>query len=126
MHSGRRNATIVRVDFGGRIVPILVTHVDREKDHANQVHMVMRLFDALRPPCVLLADLNADGKNPAVHDLLSLADIHDCITESNAKIEARGRLDWILARGFKAIGGGEIQKGASDHPLYWVDLEMSP
>jgi endonuclease/exonuclease/phosphatase family metal-dependent hydrolase len=126
VHSGRRNAVILRVDFGGNIVPVLITHIDREKDQTNQLKMVTRLFESLQSPSLLLADLNAEAKNPEVKTLLSVPGVHDCISESSPVAESHERIDWILSRGFKTVGGGHIQNGASDHPLYWVDLELIP
>ncbi|HZK82342.1 MAG TPA: endonuclease/exonuclease/phosphatase family protein [Humisphaera sp.] len=125
-HSGRRNAVVFRVDFGGRTVPILMTHIDREKDQTNQLQMVIRLFESLQSPSLLLADLNAEAKNPQVKTLLALPGVHDCITESSPASESHGRIDWIVSRGFKTVGGGHIQNEASDHPLYWADLEFNP
>ncbi|HWE01780.1 MAG TPA: endonuclease/exonuclease/phosphatase family protein [Tepidisphaeraceae bacterium] len=122
VHSGRRNAFILRVDFAGRIVPVIVAHIDREKDQTNQLLMVARLFDSLQSPSLLLADLNAEAKNPQVQSLLSLDGVHNCIHESNSSADSAERIDWIISRGFNTVAGGHIQNGASDHPLYWADL----
>jgi endonuclease/exonuclease/phosphatase family metal-dependent hydrolase len=119
-HGGLRNATILRVEFGNRRVQILLTHIDRSKDQANQIRMVARLFDSLAEPAMLLGDLNATSDNPDVRNLLSLPGVHDCITEG--KGQPRNRIDWILARGMKTVAGGQIANGASDHPMYWVDV----
>jgi endonuclease/exonuclease/phosphatase family metal-dependent hydrolase len=123
-HGGLRNATIARVELGNREVQILLTHIDRSRDQANQIQMVSRLFDALAEPSMLVGDLNADSENPEVKNLLHRAGIHDCITEGTGR--AGGRIDWILARGVKTVAGGQIQNGASDHPLYWVDVSPNP
>lgn len=125
-HSGRRNLLLARVDFGGRIVSVLITHIDRELDQSNQIRMITRLFDSLQSPSLLLADLNAEAKNPDVRSLLALPGIHDCITETNPEKPMHNRIDWILARGFRALEGGQIANGASDHPLYWVNLSVAP
>jgi endonuclease/exonuclease/phosphatase family metal-dependent hydrolase len=121
-HGGLRNATILRAEFGGREVQILLTHIDRAKDQAGQIRMVARLFDSLAEPSMLLGDLNADSDNPEVRSLVGRPGVHDCITEGGGA--ARGRIDWILARGLKTVVGGQIQNGASDHPLYWVDVSI--
>lgn len=126
VHSGRRNAVIARVDFGGTFAPVLFCHIDREKDQTNQLKMVRRLFESLQSPCILLADLNAEAKNPQVQAMLALPGVHDCIRESNADDGAHDRIDWILSRGFKTVGGGHLQNGASDHPIYWADLTLIP
>jgi endonuclease/exonuclease/phosphatase family metal-dependent hydrolase len=127
--SGWRNMVIARIDFGGTIVPVLITHIDREEDHDNQVRMVARLFDSLQSPSLLLADLNASQHNPEVRALLALPGVHDCLADAGLKTDAQGRIDWIIARGLQTVGGGQIQgekigQRASDHPLYWADVKI--
>jgi endonuclease/exonuclease/phosphatase family metal-dependent hydrolase len=123
-HGGLRNATITRVELGSREVQILLTHIDRSKDQPGQLRMVSRIFDSLAEPSMLVGDLNADSTNPEVKNILHLAGLHDCITEATGRGD--GRIDWILARGIKTISGGQIKNGASDHPLYWVDVVPTP
>lgn len=123
-HGGLRNATVARVEFGARVVQVLLTHIDRSRDQSNQIRMITRLYDSLAEPSVLLGDLNADSTNADVRALLSRPGLHDCIAEATGN--ARDRIDWILARGLQTRGGGIIRNGASDHPLYWVDLAPSP
>jgi endonuclease/exonuclease/phosphatase family metal-dependent hydrolase len=128
--SGWRNMAIIRVEFGGTIVPVIVTHIDRETDHDNQVRMVARLFDSLQSPSLLLADLNASQHNPEVKALLALPGVHDCLADAGLKTDAAGRIDWIIARGLQTVRGGQIQGAAigdraSDHPLYWADVRIA-
>lgn len=123
-HGGLRNATITRVELGSREVQILLTHIDRSKDQAGQLRMVSRIFDCLAEPSMLVGDLNADSTNPEVKSILHLPGIHDCITEATGRGD--GRIDWILAKGIKTLSGGQIKNGASDHPLYWVDVVPAP
>jgi endonuclease/exonuclease/phosphatase family metal-dependent hydrolase len=128
--SGWRNMVILRVDFGGTLVPVIVTHIDRESDHDNQVRMVARLFDSLQSPALLLADLNASQHNPEVSALLALPGVHDCLADGGLNIDAEGRIDWIIARGFHTLRSGQIQgtaigERASDHPLYWADVRIA-
>lgn len=126
VHSGRRNCVIARVNFGGRIIPVLFAHIDRDKDQTNQLKFVGRLFESLQSPSLLLADLNAESKNPQVQAILAQPGVHDCIADSNADAQAHDRIDWIISRGFRTIKGGHTQNGASDHPIYWADVELSP
>ena len=123
-HGGLRNATVVRVRFANRTVQILLTHIDRSRDQSNQIRMITRLYDALSEPSLLLGDLNADSTNADVQQLLAGPGVHDCIAEATG--HARDRIDWILARGLRTRAGGEIRNGASDHPMYWVDVELNP
>lgn len=121
-HSGRRNMIIAVVKLGDLDVRVLAAHVDRDKDQTNQLQMVRRIYEALQSPSILLADLNAESKNPQVQAMLALPGVHDCIAETDADASAHDRIDWILERGLKPLKGGHVQNGASDHPLYWVDL----
>lgn len=123
-HGGLRNATILRVRFDDREVRILLTHIDRSKDQAGQIRMGARLFDSLAEPALLLGDLNATSDNPEVRNLLARPGVHDCITEGHG--QPRNRIDWILAKGLKTVAGGQIANGASDHPMYWVDVSANP
>jgi endonuclease/exonuclease/phosphatase family metal-dependent hydrolase len=123
-HGGYRNATIAQVNFGGRRVAVLFCHIDRKKDEATQLQFIRRLFQSLKPPCLLLADLNSEAGNPGVQALLALPGVHDCIAESHADDRAHDRIDWILSVGFKTVGGGRLQNGASDHPIYWADVKI--
>jgi endonuclease/exonuclease/phosphatase family metal-dependent hydrolase len=123
VHGGRRTAVIARVDFGGHLATVLFCHIDRKKDQANQLELIRRLFQSLKPPCLLLADLNAEENNPGVQALLALPGVHDCITEAHADEGTHDRIDWILSVGFRTVGGGRLQNGASDHPIYWADVK---
>lgn len=123
-HGGLRNAAILRVNFGGRDVQVLLTHIDRSKDQPGQLRMIARLFDSLAEPAMLLGDLNANSDNPEVRNLLAGPGVHDCITEAHG--QPQNRIDWILARGLKTVAGGQIANGASDHPMYWVDVSPGP
>lgn len=123
-HGGLRNATVARVAFGSHVVQVLLTHIDRSRDQSNQLRMITRLYDSLAEPSVLLGDLNADSNNPDVRALLARPGVHDCIAEATGN--ARDRIDWILARGLRTRDGGIIKNGASDHPMYWVDLDPTP
>ena len=107
--SGWRNVNIIRVDFGGTIVPVIVAHIDRESDHDNQVRMVTRLFDSLQSPSLLLADLNASQRNPEVKALLALPGVHDCLADAGFKIDVAGRIDWIIAPDRKRFAPGRFK-----------------
>jgi endonuclease/exonuclease/phosphatase family metal-dependent hydrolase len=121
-HGGFRSAAVLQTEFGSQAVQVLVTHVDRDTDQANQIRFISRLYDSLQPPALLLGDLNANSDNPQVEALLKLPGVHDCISEATQ--QKRGRIDWILARGLKTSAGGQIANGASDHPCYWVELTI--
>ena len=121
-HGGYRNVTVASVQFGSRRVEVVVTHIDRASDQSNQIQFITRLFSSLEQPSILLGDLNANSDNPQIQNLLSIQGIHECLGEATG--QTRGRIDWILCRGLQTVSGGEIKNGASDHPMYWVDLQF--
>jgi endonuclease/exonuclease/phosphatase family metal-dependent hydrolase len=123
-HGGFRNVTVLRVELGSQTVQVLITHIDRDADQPNQIRLITRLFDSLQQPSLLLGDLNASSDNPEIAALLALPGVHDCLGEATGHY--RGRIDWILSRGLKTTGGNEIKNGASDHPMYWVDVTATP
>jgi endonuclease/exonuclease/phosphatase family metal-dependent hydrolase len=119
-HGGYRNVTIATAKFGPQTVELLITHIDRDIDQSNQLRFITTLFGSLQQPAVLLGDLNATSDNRDIQALLALPGVHDCLGEATG--QTRGRIDWILSRGLKTVRGDQIKNGASDHPMYWVDL----
>ena len=101
-----------RVDLGGQNVNVLVTHVNPLAIQADQIRMVSDLFCSLQEPALLLADFNADFKQPQVKALLETPGVHDCLAELPNVGRKSGRVDWVLARGMKTIRGDRIDNGA--------------
>jgi len=119
-HGGYRNVTIATAQLGSQSVRLLITHIDRDIDQSNQLRFITTLFSSLEQPALLLGDLNATSDNREIQALLSVPGVHDCFAEATG--QTRGRIDWILSRGLKTVWGDQIKNGASDHPMYWVDL----
>ena len=122
-HSNR-NMLLVRADWQQRPLSILLTHIERE-DRESQLRTVIGKFLSLPEPCILMGDLNSPGDDPQIRDLLSNPNVVDSIHAALGKDDPE-RIDWIFARGMKAITGGMRPKGVSDHPFFWVDLELPP
>jgi endonuclease/exonuclease/phosphatase family metal-dependent hydrolase len=119
-----RNAVLVDVEFRGRTVHLLVTHVDRVQDNQRQLGAVLDLFLALDEPAILMGDLNATRSDPLLERVLAMPDVHDVVAESLPQPPPDDRIDWILARGLRGVAGEFRRSDASDHPLVWAEVEL--
>jgi len=120
-----RNCLLAGLEFHGRTVRLLVTHLARHSDEERrlQLRSVIDLFLSLEEPAVLLGDLNSGPDEPLLGELLATPGVVDAAGPFLPP-EARQRVDWIFARGFRAVAGGARDSGASDHPLLWAELEL--
>jgi endonuclease/exonuclease/phosphatase family metal-dependent hydrolase len=121
---GYRNFTLLRIDVGGRNVNAVISHINPLAIQPAQIQTISSVFRSLAEPALLLADLNADFKQPDVMALIESPGVHDCIAETVGR--KSGRVDWIFSRGLKTLDGQKVENGASDHALFWVDLELPP
>ncbi|MDZ7842020.1 MAG: hypothetical protein U5R46_14560 [Gammaproteobacteria bacterium] len=117
-----RNLTVARVELP-RPLWVLFTHLNREDGREPQLDLVMREF-LKYSPAVLLGDLNMSRNEPAMLEYLARDDITDALGET-LDDDDPARIDWILCRGVRPVRGGVIDSGASDHPLYWCDIDMA-
>ena len=44
--------------FAGRPINVLITHLDRQQDHATEIRQVAHLFLSLQEPVILMGDFN--------------------------------------------------------------------
>jgi endonuclease/exonuclease/phosphatase family metal-dependent hydrolase len=118
---------LVNLDLGGRAVHILATHVVRsdERERRAQVRAVVELFLALDEPSLLVGDLNSAADDPCMDDLLAAPGVIDAVGQVLGP-QGPPRIDWIVARGFRAKDAGMRDNGASDHPMLWAELEFVP
>ncbi len=100
----------------------MISHINPLAIQPAQIQTLSAVFRSLQAPALLLADLNADFKQPDVKSLIESSGVHDCLAETVGR--KTGRVDWIFARGLKTVAGGKVDNGASDHALFWVDLEL--
>src|SRR5438128_1409680 len=49
---GKRNVIVLRVPLGGKVVNVLITHIDRGTDHKNQLTTVLYDFARIEKPAV--------------------------------------------------------------------------
>ena len=117
-----RNLLYAEVDLGGRRVAVLITHVGRGVDHASTVRAAAELFLALKPPAILMGDLNAHPADPEMKRLLAEPGVSDAAAGRPGAGDPN-RVTWLLVRGLKVKDAGIIDKGLSDHPLVWAEVE---
>ena len=116
-----RNVLLARLAYQGRIINILITHLDRHEDHAIELREVSELFLSLAEPAILMGDLNASANETEIARLQHAPGVTD--VTGTAPVEHRDS-DWIFSRGFRNVHGGLKEEGASDHPFYWADMEL--
>lgn len=117
-----RNLTVAQLELP-QALWVLFTHLNRKEGREEQLERVMREFFKYSP-AVLMGDFNMDRTDPAMLEYLARDDVSDALGET-LDDDSPARIDWILCRGVKPIRGGVIDSGASDHPLYWCDIEIS-
>ena len=120
-----RNALLVGLKHQDRTILALITHVTRRDDRERraQLRAVIALFLALEEPAMLLGDLNSPPDDPQIRQLLARPGVVDAVG-INPEASPRYRVDWVIARGLRAVDAGKSDNGASDHPLYWAELEL--
>jgi endonuclease/exonuclease/phosphatase family metal-dependent hydrolase len=129
---GLRNVVLVGLQFQGRTVHVLLTHISRQDDAEReaQLRAVIALFRSLAEPAILLGDLNSNADDPQIRELLAVPGVSDPVGEIlTAKSPGKTlpeRIDWIITRGFRGVDAEIHDCGASDHPLIWAELDFPP
>lgn len=116
-----RNLTVVKMQLP-QPVRILFTHLNRQGGSEAQLDQVMTEF-LVHSPAVLMGDLNMNRRHPALRAYLEHDGVIDALGET-LDDDDPDRIDWILCRGVTPLRGGVVDSGASDHPLYWCDVEI--
>ena len=119
--AARRNLLIVKLVHAGRTYNVIVTHLDR-REHAAELRSALELFLSLDPPAILLGDLNTKDNDPQIVDLLSRPGVIDVHSRPELKRPA-DHVEWIFVRGLRCTNSGFEDKGISDHPVFWAELE---
>jgi endonuclease/exonuclease/phosphatase family metal-dependent hydrolase len=119
-----RELLILRLKFDGKPLNVLNTHLDRGDDRENELTTAAALFQSMQAPAILLGDFNSQSDDPQIQALRSIPGVIDPIGD---KVAASNNESWdrIFARGMTCVDCGFIDKGASDHPLAWVQLKLS-
>lgn len=120
---GFRNVLQLAVRWRGKILNLLVTHLDTRVDRVRQLRTVGELFASVPSPAVLMGDLNTTVNDRALREILSGGGIVDAV---GAKLgpPTFNRIDWILTRGLETATAGIEDTGASDHPLVWAEVRL--
>jgi len=116
-----RNLTVARVE-AAKPLWVLFTHLNRREGRDEQLARVMQEFTRYTP-AILMGDFNAARTDPVLQEYLVRGDVTDALGE-NLDDDDPGRIDWIVCRGVRVERAGVIDTGASDHPLYWCDIEL--
>lgn len=119
-----RIALLSTVELDGTPVRILATHIDTEVDHDRQFVLIAGLFKALKPPAILMGDLNCTAEEPLLARLLSEPDIEAAITTGGQKAPSGRRVDHILVKGLRVETAQVVTNDASDHPLVWAEVSL--
>jgi endonuclease/exonuclease/phosphatase family metal-dependent hydrolase len=120
-----REVLLLRLQFSGRTLNVLITHLATEVDREAELAAVGSLFLSMREPAILMGDLNSKNDSPEIQSLRKTLGVIDPIGDS---VLAKNGESWdrIFARGMQCTRSGFIDKGASDHPLAWAELKLNP
>jgi endonuclease/exonuclease/phosphatase family metal-dependent hydrolase len=119
--NGFRTLLTATLGWGQPPLTLLVTHLDREGDQAEQMRIVAEEFLAIEGPAVLLGDLNLAANDPSLAALLAERGVVDALAAGGSPLPS-GSIEWILVRGLDVTEAGVVRSEASDHPLVWVEL----
>ncbi|MGN6626273.1 MAG: endonuclease/exonuclease/phosphatase family protein [Tepidisphaeraceae bacterium] len=115
-----RNVVILRTTIERQPLTVMIAHVVRGPDRANQLDYLYQLFSGFQSPVVIMGDLNTEHDDPLL--LPFLQNSLDAIAAHNPADPHR--IDWIFVRGLDVPASGLVDKGASDHPLVWADVTL--
>ncbi len=122
---GFRNYLLLHASCGGRTVRIAITHIDRVADRRAQLKSVIAMYLALPEPAILMGDLNTSSNDTVLAGLLAAPGVVDVLAHLPAAYQPGRRIDWILARGFRTLAAGVHDSAASDHPMFWAELQLA-
>jgi endonuclease/exonuclease/phosphatase family metal-dependent hydrolase len=120
---GLRNLITAQIPLGSKNITVMVTHLDRSPIRDAQLRYVIREFKQYQR-VILMGDLNTSIDNPQLQALLEDNTVTDAIDAALGDDRPKAKGDWIITRGFRVLDGGMIPTGVSDHPCFWVDLEI--
>jgi endonuclease/exonuclease/phosphatase family metal-dependent hydrolase len=118
-----RNIISVTLDIQNTPVKVFITHLDRGPLRLEQLQDVINTFKQ-HPHAILMGDLNSRHDDAPLQTLLAAGEASDAIAATADAEDINKRIDWILTRGFNIIAGGSHPRGVSDHPQFWVELEL--
>src|SRR6185312_16114341 len=77
------NLLLVSLDYRGRTVRAVITHLDRsdDRDRSLQLQLAAELFLSLAEPATLLGDMNTTADEPPIKQLLASPGVGDPVAE---------------------------------------------
>jgi len=121
---GKRNVIALRVILQAKTVNILITHIDRGKDHQNQLRAVLEEFINVGEPAILMGDMNGEAADPGISAILHAPGVKDAVGSLAGANVPPDRIDWIFTRGLDTVAAGIKNNDASDHPMVWAELKL--
>ncbi|MBN1590428.1 MAG: endonuclease/exonuclease/phosphatase family protein [Pirellulales bacterium] len=120
-----RNMVFLTLDHGRRPIHVIATHATQRdpRDRKVQLDAAIEFFLALEEPAILLGDLNSLRDSPVIRQLAAREGVDEPIGRL-VDAPPKGQVDWIFVRGLQCVAAGVRDEGVSDHPLYWVEIEV--
>jgi hypothetical protein len=118
-----REVTILQLEFDGKPLTVLNTHLATHGDREAELTSVASLFLSFQEPVILMGDMNSKNDSPTIQSLRKALGVIDPIGDY---VIAKNGESWdrIFARGMRSLDCGFLDKGASDHPMAWAKLEI--
>jgi endonuclease/exonuclease/phosphatase family metal-dependent hydrolase len=116
-----RQAVLVDVPWNDRVIHVVMVHVDSGRDRERQLETVIRLFQSLKSPAILMGDLNTRPDDPRLAALLSEDGVENVLSKLGDKTPT-DNIDWIITRGLECVDAAYHHSGASDHPVVKATL----
>ena len=73
--TSHRNLLLLRVQFSGQPLNVLITHLSRDADRPHELRSVISLFQSLQEPALLIGDLNSEPADPQISELRKTAGV---------------------------------------------------
>jgi endonuclease/exonuclease/phosphatase family metal-dependent hydrolase len=122
--NSHRNLLTAQVMAGEQPIMFMVTHLDRGAIRPVQLKNVLDEFTQ-HTPAVLVGDFNTTAADPLLVAFFADSNNVDAIARALGSSDNKGRIDWIITRGMRVLSGGMEPAGVSDHPCYWVTVELT-
>jgi endonuclease/exonuclease/phosphatase family metal-dependent hydrolase len=123
MFHAKRTYLLADLDWRGKPLHVITTHVDFKANGDEQLAAVVSAFLAQPVPAVLMGDLNHPANSPQIQQLLATPGVEEAV--GRVLDPVKGRVDWIFLRGLHTVDAGSVDLKASDHPAYWAAVELA-
>jgi endonuclease/exonuclease/phosphatase family metal-dependent hydrolase len=119
----KRNYLLSEVEWLGRPLHVVTTHVDFKGNGDEQLATVIQTFLAQPTPAILMGDLNHPASSDQIKQLIATPGVEEAVGKVLDPIP--GRVDWIFLRGLTTVDAGSVDLKASDHPAYWAEVRLA-